>query len=93
MLDVDPKRRRIFKTANFREGVEKLEDLEPGMVLEGVVTNVAAFGAFVDVGVHQDGLPRSPKRLGHRVAASGHGIAWVGFWLAGTGHRGDVHPS
>jgi protein Tex len=45
-----------YKTANFREGVEKLEDLKPGMVLEGVVTNVAAFGAFVDVGVHQDGL-------------------------------------
>ena len=48
--------RPIFKTARFREGVEKLEDLKPGMVLEGVVTNVAAFGAFVDVGVHQDGL-------------------------------------
>ena len=48
--------RPIFKTASFREGVEKLEDLKPGMVLEGVVTNVAAFGAFVDVGVHQDGL-------------------------------------
>ena len=48
--------RPIFKTATFREGVEKLEDLKPGMVLEGVVTNVAAFGAFVDVGVHQDGL-------------------------------------
>jgi uncharacterized protein len=48
--------RPAFKTASFREGVEKLEDLQPGMVLEGVVTNVAAFGAFVDVGVHQDGL-------------------------------------
>ena len=48
--------RPAFKTANFREGVEKLEDLKPGMVLEGVVTNVAAFGAFVDVGAHQDGL-------------------------------------
>jgi protein Tex len=48
--------RPAYKTANFREGVEKLEDLKPGMVLEGVVTNVAAFGAFVDVGVHQDGL-------------------------------------
>ncbi|HYH51341.1 MAG TPA: Tex family protein [Acidimicrobiia bacterium] len=45
-----------FKTATFTEGVEKLDDLEPGMVLEGVVTNVAAFGAFVDIGVHQDGL-------------------------------------
>jgi uncharacterized protein len=45
-----------FKTATFQDGVEKLSDLQPGMVLEGVVTNVAAFGAFVDVGVHQDGL-------------------------------------
>ncbi len=45
-----------FKTAAFRAGVESLEDLKPGMVLEGVVTNVANFGAFVDVGVHQDGL-------------------------------------
>lgn len=45
-----------FKTAAFREGVESLSDLQPGMVLEGVVTNVAAFGAFVDIGVHQDGL-------------------------------------
>ncbi|WP_277032809.1 Tex family protein [Caballeronia mineralivorans] len=45
-----------FKTATFREGVEKLSDLTPGMILEGVVTNVAAFGAFIDIGVHQDGL-------------------------------------
>jgi protein Tex len=48
--------RPAFKTAAFAEGVEKIGDLTPGMVLEGVVTNVAAFGAFVDVGVHQDGL-------------------------------------
>jgi uncharacterized protein len=48
--------RPAFKTASFAEGVEKLADLKPGMVLEGVVTNVAAFGAFVDIGVHQDGL-------------------------------------
>ncbi|WP_308119048.1 Tex family protein [Streptomyces sp. JJ38] len=48
--------RPAFRTAAFKEGVEKLGDLRPGMVLEGVVTNVAAFGAFVDVGVHQDGL-------------------------------------
>ncbi|OAH12524.1 Tex family protein [Streptomyces jeddahensis] len=48
--------RPAFKTATFREGVEKISDLSSGMVLEGVVTNVAAFGAFVDVGVHQDGL-------------------------------------
>lgn len=45
-----------FKTAEFKEGIHKVSDLTPGMVLEGTVTNVAAFGAFVDVGVHQDGL-------------------------------------
>jgi uncharacterized protein len=48
--------RPAFVTATFKEGVDRLEDLEAGMLLEGVVTNVAAFGAFVDVGVHQDGL-------------------------------------
>ena len=45
-----------FKAAAFQEGVEKIGDLKPGMVLEGVVSNVANFGAFVDIGVHQDGL-------------------------------------
>ena len=45
-----------FKTATFAEGIHEIKDLKPGMVLEGVVTNVAAFGAFVDIGVHQDGL-------------------------------------
>ena len=45
-----------FRTATFAEGVEEIADLKPGMVLEGTVTNVAAFGAFVDIGVHQDGL-------------------------------------
>jgi uncharacterized protein len=45
-----------FTTASFKEGVEEISDLQPGMLLEGVVTNVAAFGAFVDIGVHQDGL-------------------------------------
>ena len=45
-----------FKTAEFRDGVEEIKDLKPDMVLEGVVTNVTNFGAFVDVGVHQDGL-------------------------------------
>ncbi len=45
-----------FKTAAFKEGVQELRDLVPGMALEGVVTNVANFGAFVDIGVHQDGL-------------------------------------
>jgi uncharacterized protein len=45
-----------FTTATFKEGVEEIRDLRPDMILEGVVTNVAAFGAFVDIGVHQDGL-------------------------------------
>ncbi|MEI2415704.1 Tex family protein [Orrella sp. JC864] len=69
-----------FKTATFKEGVETLNDLLPGMILEGVVTNVAAFGAFVDIGVHQDGLvhisalsekfvkePRDVVRVGQTV--------------------------
>jgi uncharacterized protein len=69
-----------FKTATFKEGVETLKDLLPGMILEGVVTNVANFGAFVDIGVHQDGLvhisaladkfvtdPRDVVRVGQMV--------------------------
>jgi len=48
--------RPAFKAAVFKDGVEKVSDLKPGMILEGAVTNVAAFGAFVDIGVHQDGL-------------------------------------
>ena len=48
--------RPAFRTASFAQGVERIEDLKPGMVLEGTVSNVAAFGAFVDVGVHEDGL-------------------------------------
>jgi uncharacterized protein len=45
-----------FKTAEFKEGIEEINDLKPGMILEGTVTNVTNFGAFVDIGVHQDGL-------------------------------------
>jgi uncharacterized protein len=48
--------RPSFRTATFADGVDDIRDLKPGMLLEGTVTNVAAFGAFVDVGVHQDGL-------------------------------------
>ena len=48
--------REKFEAFSFADGVEKLADLEPGMKLPGIVTNVAAFGAFVDIGVHQDGL-------------------------------------
>jgi uncharacterized protein len=50
-----------FKTALFKDGVEKISDLTVGMILEGDVTNVANFGAFVDVGVHQDGLVHIPQ--------------------------------
>jgi uncharacterized protein len=53
-LGRDP--RPEFKTATFEDGVEDINQLIPGMILEGVVTNVAAFGAFIDIGVHQDGL-------------------------------------
>jgi uncharacterized protein len=48
--------RPAFRTASFTQGVERIEDLKPGMMLEGTVSNVAAFGAFVDIGVHEDGL-------------------------------------
>jgi uncharacterized protein len=48
--------REQFEAFAFKDGIEKLQDLQPGMVLPGIVTNVTAFGAFVDVGVHQDGL-------------------------------------
>ena len=48
--------RSEFKVAQFADGVNDLEDLKPGMILEGVITNVTKFGAFVDLGVHQDGL-------------------------------------
>jgi uncharacterized protein len=56
-----------FKTATFKEGVETLEDLKPGLVLEGVVTNVTHFGAFVDIGVHQDGLVHISALADHFV--------------------------
>lgn len=61
--------RPAFKTASFQEGVESITDLKPGMQLEGVVTNVAAFGAFVDVGVHQDGLVHVSAMARKRIAS------------------------
>jgi uncharacterized protein len=66
-----------FKTAVFRDGVEKLSDLQPGMILEGVVTNVAAFGAFVDVGVHQDGLVHV-SALANRFVKNPHDVVKPG---------------
>ena len=58
-----------FKTARFQEGVETIGDLKPGMQLEGIVTNVAAFGAFVDIGVHQDGLVHISAMARRRIAS------------------------
>jgi len=66
-----------FKTATFKEGVEKITDLEPGMQLQGVVTNVAAFGAFVDVGVHQDGLVHVSE-LADRFVKDPHEVVKAG---------------
>jgi uncharacterized protein len=66
-----------FRTARFREGVETLADLRPGMTLEGVVTNVAAFGAFVDIGVHQDGLVHV-SQLADRFVKDPHSVVKAG---------------
>ncbi len=66
-----------FKTATFASGIEKVSDLEPGMILEGQVTNVAAFGAFVDVGVHQDGLVHV-SAMAHRFVSDPHEIVKSG---------------
>ncbi|MFN8548365.1 MAG: Tex family protein [Candidatus Eisenbacteria bacterium] len=69
--------RPTFSTASFREGVESLEDLKVGMQLEGVVTNVANFGAFVDIGVHQDGLVHV-SRLAKRFVRDPRDVVKVG---------------
>ncbi|MBX9917359.1 MAG: RNA-binding transcriptional accessory protein [Nitrosomonas sp.] len=69
--------RSTFKTATFKEGVESIKDLHPGMVLEGVVTNVAAFGAFVDIGVHQDGLVHI-SALADKFVKDPHTVVKVG---------------
>ena len=66
-----------FKTAAFQEGVESLKDLEPGMLLEGVVTNVTNFGAFVDIGVHQDGLVHI-SALADRFVQDPHSVGKAG---------------
>lgn len=66
-----------FKTAKFQEGVHEIKDLVPGMTLEGVVSNVAAFGAFVDIGVHQDGLVHVSE-LSDRFVRDPHEVVKVG---------------
>ena len=69
--------RPAFVTASFQEGVEAISDLKPGMLLEGTVTNVAAFGAFVDVGVHQDGLVHV-SQLADRFVKDPHEVVKAG---------------
>jgi uncharacterized protein len=69
--------RPSFKTATFTEGVNEISDLKPGMVLEGTVTNVAAFGAFVDIGVHQDGLVHV-SQLADRFVKDPHEVVKAG---------------
>jgi uncharacterized protein len=66
-----------FETATFQEGIESISDLQPNMVLEGVITNVAAFGAFVDIGVHQDGLIHV-SAMANRFVKSPHEIVKPG---------------
>ena len=66
-----------FKTAVFKEGIESLADLKSGMILEGVVTNVANFGAFVDIGVHQDGLVHI-SMLANQFVKDPHEVVKVG---------------
>lgn len=66
-----------FKTAHFKEGIETINDLVPEMILEGVVTNVSNFGAFVDIGVHQDGLVHI-SMLADRFVKNPHEIVKVG---------------
>jgi len=66
-----------FTVAVFREGVREIKDLEPGMLLEGVVTNVTNFGAFIDIGVHQDGLVHV-SALAHRYVRDPHSVVKAG---------------
>jgi uncharacterized protein len=66
-----------FVTASFAEGVDDVRDLKPGMLLEGTVTNVAAFGAFVDIGVHQDGLVHI-SQLADRFVKDPHEVVKAG---------------
>lgn len=69
--------RPAFKTATFADGIDDIKDLKPGMLLEGTVTNVAAFGAFVDIGVHQDGLVHV-SQLADRFVKDPHEVVKAG---------------
>jgi protein Tex len=67
-----------FKTANFAEGITDVKHLKPGMILEGVVSNVAAFGAFVDLGVHQDGLVHISQLSGNKFVTDPRDVVKAG---------------
>lgn len=81
--------RPSFVTASFKDGVEAITDLKPGMVLEGTVTNVAAFGAFVDIGVHQDGLVHV-SQLADRFVKDPHEVVKTGQVVKVTVTEVDV---
>ena len=81
--------RPSFVTASFKDGVETITDLMPGMVLEGTVTNVAAFGAFVDIGVHQDGLVHV-SQLADRFVKDPHEVVKTGQVVKVTVTEVDV---
>ncbi|MEL0437376.1 Tex family protein [Phycobacter sp. K97] len=81
--------RPSFVTASFTDGVEEITDLKPGMVLEGTVTNVAAFGAFVDIGVHQDGLVHV-SQLADRFVKDPHEVVKTGQVVKVTVTEVDV---
>ncbi|MBT2132476.1 Tex family protein [Aliiroseovarius lamellibrachiae] len=81
--------RPSFKTASFTDGVEEMSDLKPGMVLEGTVTNVAAFGAFVDIGVHQDGLVHI-SQLADRFVKDPHEVVKTGDVVKVTVSEVDI---
>ena len=81
--------RPSFRTAQFADGVEDIKDLKPGMRLEGTVTNVAAFGAFVDVGVHQDGLVHI-SQLADRFVKDPHEVVKAGDVVSVTVTEVDV---
>ncbi len=66
-----------FKSATFKDGIDSIKDLEPGLTLEGVITNVTNFGAFVDIGVHQDGLVHI-SALSHQYVKDPHGVVKTG---------------
>jgi uncharacterized protein len=81
--------RPTFKTATFTDGVEQISDLKAGMTLEGTITNVAAFGAFVDVGVHQDGLVHV-SQLADRFVKDPHEVVKAGDVVKVTVTEVDV---